>query len=76
MWTTAFWVSAAERAVKTAAQVTITFVGADIANAFAVDYQRVAGIALGAALVSLLTSIASSQAGPAKGTPSLVGEGS
>ena len=76
MFSSAFWLAACERAVKTAAQVTITFVGADAFDIFSVDYQRVAGIALGAAVVSLLTSVASSQAGPEKGTPSLVGEGS
>jgi ABC-type enterochelin transport system permease subunit len=75
MWSTSFWAAAAERAVKTAAQVTIAFLGADAINAFNVDYQRVAGIALGAAVVSVLTSLASAQAGPVKGTPSLVGEG-
>lgn len=74
MWTTAFWSAATERAVKTAAQVTVTFLGADALNVFSVDYQRVAGIAVGAAVVSVLTSVASSGVGPAKGTPSLVGE--
>lgn len=73
MRTAEFWLAAAERAAKTAAQVAVTFVGADLLNAFAVDYERVAGLALGAALVSVLTSVASAQVGP-KGTPSLVGE--
>lgn len=74
MWTGAFWKAAAERAIKTAAQVAVTFVGADALDIFAVDYQRVLGIALGAAAVSLLTSVASSGVGPEKGSPSLVGE--
>lgn len=76
MWTGLFWKAAAERAIKTAAQVVVTFLGADVVNAFAVDYERVAGIAAGAAVVSVLTSLVSAPAGPpeAKGTPSLVGE--
>jgi len=71
MWTTSFWKSAVERAVKTAAQVTVAFLGADVVNAFSVDYQRVAGIALGAAVVSILTSVASAGVGP-ENSPSLV----
>lgn len=73
MWTGSFWKAAAERAVKTAAQVTVTFLGADALNLFSVDYERVGGIALGAAVVSLLTSVASSGVAE-KGTPSLVSE--
>lgn len=73
MFTVFFWKSAAERAVKTAAQVTVTFLGADVLDAFSVDYQRVAGIALGAAAVSLLTSVASLGVGE-RNSPSLVSE--
>lgn len=71
-----FWPAAAERAIKTAAQVLVAFLGADVVDAFSVDYGRAGGIAAGAAIVSLLTSIASAPAGDAeaKGTPSLVGE--
>ena len=54
----AFWKAAAERAVKTAAQVVLAFLGADVFNAFNVDYERAAGLALGAAGVSMLTSLA------------------
>lgn len=76
MFSRLFWAAAAERAVKTAAQVIVAFAGADAVNAFSVDYERAAGLALGAAVVSVLTSIVSAPAGPveAKGTPSLVGE--
>ena len=73
MWTGSFWKSAAERAVKTAAQVTVTFLGADALDLFSVDYERVGGIALGSAVVSLLTSVASSGVAD-KGSPSLVRE--
>jgi hypothetical protein len=71
MTTRLFWAAAAERAVKTAAQVVIVFLGADVIDAFAVNYERAAGIALGAAGLSLLTSIASAKVGD-RGTPSLV----
>lgn len=76
MFTTLFWLATGERSLKTAAQVVVTFLGADVVNAFSVDYTRVAGIALGAAVVSVLTSIISAPVGDseAKGTPSLVGE--
>ena len=71
-----FWLATAERSLKTAAQVVLTFLGADAVNAFSVDYGHVAGIAVGAAVVSVLTSIVSAPVGDedAKGTPSLVGE--
>jgi hypothetical protein len=75
MFTAQFWMSAGERSVKTAAQVLIVFLGADLTDVFGVDWRRAAGIAVGAALVSVLTSLASSQVGESKGTPSLVGEG-
>jgi ABC-type enterochelin transport system permease subunit len=63
MLTAQFWKDAAERAVKTAAQVAVAFLGADAVNAFGVDYAQVAGLALGAAGVSILTSMASSIVG-------------
>ena len=75
MFSVRFWKGAAERSIKTAAQVLVTFLGADLANVFTVDWQRAAGVALGAAFVSILTSLASSQVGETTGTPSLVGEG-
>jgi hypothetical protein len=75
MWTSAFWMATAERAVKTAAQVLLVYLGADAVDAFAVSWERAGSIAAGAAVLSVLTSIASAQAGPDKGSPSLVGEG-
>lgn len=65
-----FWVDAFERAVKTAAQVLVAFLGADVVDVFAVDYKRAFGIAAAAFVVSLLTSVASSGVGT-KGTASL-----
>lgn len=71
MYRKEFWKDAAERAVKTAAQVLVTFLGADLVDVLAVDWSKAAGVAAGAALVSVLTSVASSQAGE-PGTASLV----
>lgn len=78
MWSRKFWRATGERALKTAAQVVVAFAGADVVNAFSVDYGRAAGLALGAAGLSVLTSIMSApvagERDEAKGTPSLVGE--
>lgn len=69
-----FALDAAERAVKTAAQVAITFLGADAFNVLSVDWAEVGGLAAGAALVSVLTSVASFNIGD-KGTASVVIDG-
>jgi hypothetical protein len=66
---------AAERALKTAAQVLLTFLGADLVDVLAVDWRKAASIAAGAALVSVLTSLASYNVGPDKGTASMVETG-
>lgn len=62
MWTKKFWMDAAERAIKTAAQTLIGAIGGLTAiDEF--DWAAV-GIATGVAtLLSLLTSIVSSQVG-------------
>lgn len=65
-----FWADAAERAAKTAAQTLVVFLGADLVDVFAVDWSRAAGIAAGAAVVSVLTSVASANVG-SRGTASL-----
>lgn len=49
-----------ERAVKTAAQTALTVLGADQLNVLHVDWETVAGLSGGAALLSVLTSLASS----------------
>lgn len=60
MFTIAFWKDAAERAMKTAAQAVIAGLAiGEGFNAFAVDWQLALGLALGGALLSVLTSIAS-----------------
>ena len=71
--TRAFWTEAGERAVKTAAQAAIGSIGQAAAgiNLFDVDAVTVLGVSGGAALLSLLTSIASARIGRVD-TPSLV----
>ena len=67
MFTKAFWADAIERAVKTAAQATILGLGlGEGFNAFDVDWQLGAGFAVGGAVLSLLTSLASSSKGTAQ----------
>ncbi|WP_236732129.1 holin [Mycolicibacterium peregrinum] len=70
IWSLTFWKDAAERALKSAAQAATLALGGDVFNAWTVDWKTAAGIALGGAGLSLLTSIGS--AGIAnKGTASL-----
>lgn len=59
--TGAFWIATGERALKTAAQAPLVAwaVGDGIMSAFEVDYAAAAGIALGGAVLSVLTSLAS-----------------
>lgn len=72
MFTVTFWKSAAERALKTAAQTLLLAAGAGAGfNLFAFDWKSAAGAVLGGAVLSLLTSIGSAPFGPA-GSPSLV----
>lgn len=50
----------ADRATKTAAQAAVLSIGVESAdvNAFAVDFRLMVGMALGGALLSLLTNVA------------------
>ena len=59
IFTVAFWRAAGERAVKSAAQGALLIIAADQANVFRVNWQEVGGLALGAAVLSVLTSIGS-----------------
>lgn len=60
MFTKAFWKEAAERAIKTAAQVVLTFIGLDGAGLLGLNWT-VAGVGIaGAALASFVTSVISS----------------
>lgn len=60
-----------ERAVKTAAQTALTVLGAVQLNVLHVDWETVTGLAGGAALLSVLTSLASLKFG-GTGTASAV----
>lgn len=75
MRTKAFWLDVIERAGKTAAQVLLSALGADQLNLLSVAWLPVLGVAGGAALLSLLTSIVSAPVGE-PGTASLVPAGS
>lgn len=52
-----------ERAIKTAAQTAVMFLGADKLNILTVDWETVAGLSGGSALLSVLTSLASLKIG-------------
>ena len=67
-----FWIAAGERAVKTFAQALVAVFAAGV-TILDVDWQQTVAIAATAAVVSLLTSIASIRVGPFEG-PSLVDE--
>lgn len=70
--TTSFWRAAAERSIKSAVQAILLVVGAAQFDWLHADWKSLALSALGAAGLSLLTSIASIPYGRV-GTPSLVG---
>lgn len=72
MWTATFWKAAAERAAKSAAQGLLLFWGGDqVFNAWEAHWPAAGGVALGAAVLSVLTSIVSAQVGDSS-SPSLV----
>jgi hypothetical protein len=53
------WIHAAGvRAIKTAAQALLVLTGSDMVNILALDWVQIAGVAVGMAFVSLLTSLA------------------
>lgn len=64
MWTPKFWKDLAERAVKSGAQGLLIFWGGDqVFNAWDADWATAGGIALGAAVLSMLTSLVSRKVG-------------
>ena len=68
-----FWTATAERAIKTVAQTVLGLLTADhIVGVLDVEWTQIGSVAALAALLSILTSIASAQVG--KGGPSLGGE--
>jgi hypothetical protein len=74
MFTRTFWLKAAERAVKSAAQALIGLWFGDAAfNAWDADWAKARGVAAGAVVLSLLSSVATAGVGQ-KDSPSAVGE--
>ena len=75
MWTRYFWLSAAERCVKTFAQTLLVVwpIGDGALHLYDIDWRKALLTAGLAAATSLLTSIVSGPVGP-DGSPSLVGE--
>ena len=69
----AYWRAVAERAIKTAAQVAVLTIGGDVVNAFDLEWENILGLSLGGALLSVLTSLASSELGGDSG-PSIGGQ--
>ncbi|WP_067428395.1 holin [Nocardioides jensenii] len=54
----AYYTDTVDRAAKTAAQSALLTIGADQINALHADWQLVGGMALGGAVLSLLTTLA------------------
>jgi len=72
--TTAFWVGAIDRAVKSFAQSLLLLWGADAGfNVVEVDLRGALGVAVGAVVLSLLTSLVSAPVGEVGTTSFLPG---
>ena len=71
MWTKAFWLDASERAVVAVAAALLPLLGAGKVDLLSVPWRADLGVALGALVVSVLTSIVGSQVGN-KGTAALL----
>lgn len=72
MFTARFWLLAVERAVKSSAQALLLLWGGDAAfDVWDADWRMAAGVAAGAAVLSLLTSVVSTSTGDPS-SPSLV----
>lgn len=71
MFTARFWKAAAERAAKSAAQALLGLWALDGFNVLHADYKLAGGVAAGAAVLSLLTSVVSVSGGEPD-SPSLV----
>lgn len=72
MYSRTFWLAVLERALKSAAQCLIgLWIGDNALDLIHVDWPHTLGLAAGAALLSVLTSIVSAPLGEA-GSPSLV----
>lgn len=58
-----FWIDTAERAIKTFAQTLVALLGAGAVDILNVNWGDMTAVSLGAAVVSVLTSIASAGSG-------------
>ena len=66
MFTRKFWKRATERATKTAAQAVVLGIGTAASfDALHADWEYLGSMALGGAILSYLTSVITSGAGPA-----------
>lgn len=63
MRTKRFWLDALERAVKTAAQTAAALIGTGAVGIIDVDWQNIFSVSAVAAILSVLTSVASAPAG-------------
>ena len=63
MYTITFWKDAAERAIRTAAQVLVAFFGVNTFGILEVDWAQAGSVAALAALTSLLMSVAATGTG-------------
>ncbi len=66
-----FWRAAAERAAKTAAQTLLVILGAGTVDVMSVGWKQALSLSAGAALLSVVTSVASTRVGDSD-SPSLV----
>ena len=67
MRTKAFWTDAGERTIRTIAQSLLALMGTDALGIVGLDWVQMFSVALGAGLMSLLTSIVATGVGD-KGT--------
>lgn len=72
MWTAQFWRESGERAAKSAAQALLGLWPLDQLNVLDADWRLAGGVAGGAAVLSVLTSLVSAGVGQ-RNSPSLVG---
>lgn len=72
MFTTAFWLGALDRAIKSAATMALMLLlGNGPFNVLHTDWQSILGLTGGAVVASVLTSLASTTVGD-KGTTSMI----
>ena len=74
MWAATFWKTAAERSIRTAAQVLLGFLVVGETGVLDVDWEQALSVTGVAVIASILTSVIATGVGD-KGTASLVKEG-